>query len=226
MARKGKKGIPRRVANQGRVNSRADATPPAALGYPAAQSNRIVETSKRLGKKIYWLIGLLGGLASIWAIWLYFSDQKTKLANVQEQLTIQPEPGSSRRAWNVVLFLINDGPATANEIVCRFSITNATMQFVGDPVLVSSSDAGAKLVGRHDPAYTSAAISRLSAGHGLSIGVRILVPGNLSGEIDQAWQTKMFSREFARRLLANLSCTGENVTTRDAGIYPIPSGSN
>jgi hypothetical protein len=123
MARKGKKGIPRRVANQGRVNSRADATPPAALGYPAAQSNRIVETSKRLGKKIYWLIGLLGGLASIWAIWLYFSDQKTKLANVQEQLTIQPEPGSSRRAWNVVLFLINDGPATANEIVCRFSIT-------------------------------------------------------------------------------------------------------
>jgi hypothetical protein len=99
------------------------------------------------------------------------------------------------------------------------------MQFVANPKIVSSSDAGITLEGRHDPSYTSASIKDISVTQSMMFDIPIEVPKNLAEQVYQTWETKMSSSEFAHKLLANVSCVGENVRVRDVGYNPTPTWS-
>jgi hypothetical protein len=88
-------------------------------GRQEVAGNQEPKTSKpflrRFGSATNWLLGLIGALASIAGLLYYYADKRDKVANIEEQLLIQPEPGH-HEIWSVILQLDNLGPASARQI--------------------------------------------------------------------------------------------------------------
>ena len=148
----------------------------------------------------------------------YAEDLARTQANVSIQAGVQPstwEPADGQRAprtWFAWMWVINYGPAEANQFIVHVHLANPDRVSHSLPRVTSSPAAAEiKILQRRPLGYYQLVVGKLQPGDGFALEIDFVPSPDEVRIVRKMWPAQMFDLEFTRHFITSIDAMGENV---------------